>query len=63
MRAILMQMDLEEALLGYYKMLCSWTAEKKQKKDNKVMAHIHLHLLNEILQDVLREKSTTVSWL
>ena len=32
MRAILTQMDLEEALLGSNKMSSSWTAEEKQKK-------------------------------
>ena len=56
-------MDLEEALLGSNKMLSSWTIEEKQKKDNKAMTRIHLHLLNDILQDVLKEKSTIALWL
>ena len=48
---------LEEALLGFDKMSSSWTTEGKQKKDNKVMTWIHLHVSNDILQDVLREKN------
>ena len=49
MRAILMQMDLEEALLASNKMSSSWIEEEKKKKDNKVMTQIHLHLSNDIL--------------
>ena len=58
MQAILTQMDFEEALLGCDKVLSSWTIEEKQKKDNKAMNQIHLLLSNDVLQDVLREKST-----
>ena len=28
--------------------------KKKKKKDNKAMTHIHLHLSNDVLQDVLQ---------
>ena len=44
-------------------MSSSWTTEDKQKKDNKVMTWIHLHLSNDILQDVLREKNIVALWL
>ena len=56
-------MDWEEALLGSNKMSSSWTKEEKKKKDNKAMTQIHLHLSNDILQDVLKEKSTYALWL
>ena len=56
-------MDLEEALLGSNKMSSSRTKEEKKKKDNKAMTQIHLHPPNDILQDVLKEKSTCVLWL
>ena len=49
MRAILMQMDLEEALLAFDKMSSSWIEEEKKKKDNQVMTQIHLYLSNDIL--------------
>ena len=48
-------MDLEDALLGFHKMLSSLTIEEKKKNDNKAMTQIHLHLSNDILQDVLEE--------
>ena len=44
-------------------MSSSWTTEDKQKKDNKVMTWIHLHLSNDILQDALRKKNIGALWL
>ena len=44
-------------------MLASWTKEEKKNKDNKVMTQIHLYLSNDILQDVLKKKSTVALWL
>ena len=35
MRAVLAQMDLDDALLGFDKMPASWTPEEKQCKDHK----------------------------
>ena len=43
-------MDLEEAFLGSDKMSSSWTIEEKQKKDDKAMTHIYVHLSKDILQ-------------
>ena len=63
MRAILAQMDLDDALLGFDKIPLSWTKEEKQCKDRKALSHIHLHLSNQILQDVLKEKTATALWL
>ena len=63
MCVILAQMDLDDALLGFDKMPLSWTKEEKQRKDRKALSHIHLHLSNQILQDVLKEKTATTLWL
>ncbi|CAD6220463.1 unnamed protein product [Miscanthus lutarioriparius] len=58
MRAILAQSsDLDEALDGFRgKGRKSWTAEEK-RKDRKTLSLIHLHLHNDILQEVLQEKT------
>jgi len=40
----------------------SWTEEEK-RKDRKALSHIHLHFSNNILQEVLLEKTTTALWL
>ena len=55
--AMLAQMDLDEALLGLDKMSSSLTKEEKEHKDSKALSQIHLHLSNQILQDVLKEKT------
>lgn len=49
MRAIIAQMDLDDALLGLDQMLTSWTLEEKQRKDRKALTQIHLHMSNQIL--------------
>ena len=58
MRAILAQSsDLDEALDGFGgKGQKSWTAEEK-RKDRKALSLIQLHLHNDILQEVLQEKT------
>ena len=63
MHTMLTQMDLDDALLGLDKMSSSWTEEEKQHKDCKALSHIHLHLSNQILQDVLKEKIVDALWL
>ena len=63
MRVMLMQMDLDDALLGFNKMPSLWTLEKKQRKDQKALSQIHLHLSNQILHDVLKEKTNIALWL
>ena len=63
MRAVLAQMDLEDALLGADKMPSSWTDEQKQRSDRKALSQIHLHLSNQILQDCLKEKTAAALWL
>jgi hypothetical protein len=40
----------------------TWTDEER-RKDRKALAHIHLHLSNNILQEVLEEKTSTALWL
>ena len=57
MHVVLAQMDLDEALLGLDKMSPSLTKEEKERKDRKTLSHIHLHLLNQILQDILNENT------
>jgi len=64
MRAILAQsLDLDEALDGFGgKGQKSWTTEEKQK-DCKALSLIQLHLHNDILQEVLQEKTAAELWL
>jgi hypothetical protein len=64
MRAILAQTsDLDDTLDGFgKKLVSSWTVEEKQK-DRKALSLIQLHLSNNILQEVLQEKSASALWL
>lgn len=65
MRAILSQSDrdLDDALDGFgNKDARTWTDEER-RKDRKALAHIHLHLSNNILQEVLAEKTAAALWL
>ena len=41
-------------------MSSSWMSEEKQHVDQKVISQIDLHLSNQILQDVLKEKATCI---
>ena len=41
----------------------SWTEEEKQRENCKALSHIHLHLSNKILQDILKEKTVIALWL
>ncbi|KAG8478904.1 hypothetical protein CXB51_028750 [Gossypium anomalum] len=62
MQAVLAQMDLEDALLGIDKMPSTLTDEEKKHKDRKALTQLHLHLSNEILQNVMKEKTTAALW-
>ncbi|KAG8472196.1 hypothetical protein CXB51_036507 [Gossypium anomalum] len=62
MQAVLAQMDLEDALLGIDKMPSTLTDEEKKGKDRKALTQFHLHLSNEILQDVMKEKTAAALW-
>ena len=64
MRAILAQAsDLDEALDAFgAKDEKTWTPEEK-RKDRKALSLIQLHLSNNILQEVLDEKSAAALWL
>ena len=55
MRAILTQMELEDAL--FEEMPRRWTDERWSKCNRKALTQIHLHLSNEILRDVHKETS------
>ncbi|KAG8498113.1 hypothetical protein CXB51_007338 [Gossypium anomalum] len=62
MQAVLLQMDLEDALLGIDKMPSILIDKEKRRKDRKALTQLHLHLSNEILQDVMKEKTATALW-
>ena len=63
MHAMLVQMDLDEALLRLDKIPSSFTKEGKECKDCKALSQIHLHLSNQILQDILKKKTAYALWL
>jgi hypothetical protein len=63
MRAVLSQTDLDDALDDFGKKdVKTWT-DKERRKDRKALSHIHLHLSNNILQEVLAEKTSAALWL
>ncbi|KAG8489614.1 hypothetical protein CXB51_017589 [Gossypium anomalum] len=62
MQVVLAQMDLEDALLGIDKMPSTLTDEEKKRKDRKALTQLHLHLSNENLQDVMKEKTVAALW-
>jgi len=63
MRAVLAHPDLDDALDGFNKKDAkTWTDEEK-RKDRKALSLIHLHLSNNILQEVLQEKTAAALWL
>ncbi|KAG8501778.1 hypothetical protein CXB51_004763 [Gossypium anomalum] len=62
MQAVLAQMDLEDALLGIDKMPSTLTNKEKKRKDRKALTQLHLHLSNETLQDVMKEKTAAALW-
>ncbi|WVZ88330.1 hypothetical protein U9M48_034864 [Paspalum notatum var. saurae] len=63
MRAILSQADLDDALDKFgNKASTSWSDEEK-RRDRKALSQIHLHLSNNILQEVLQEKTAAALWL
>ena len=63
MRAVLAHNDLDEALDGFVKLdQRTWSIEEK-RNDRKALSQIHLHLSNNILQEVLQEKSAAALWL
>ncbi|KAG8492474.1 hypothetical protein CXB51_009570 [Gossypium anomalum] len=61
-QAVLAQMDLEDALLGTDKMPLTLTDEEKKSNDRKALTQLHLYLSNEILQDVMKEKTAAALW-
>jgi hypothetical protein len=63
MRAVLSQTDLDDDLDGFRKKdVKTWTDEER-RKDRKALSHIHLHLSNNILQEVQAEKTVVALWL
>ncbi|KAG8479421.1 hypothetical protein CXB51_029920 [Gossypium anomalum] len=62
MQAVLAQMDLEDALLEIDKMPSILTDKEKKRKDRKALTQLHMHLSNEILQDVMKEKTVAALW-
>jgi hypothetical protein len=63
MRAVLAHPNLDEALDGFGgKEPKAWT-EVEKHRDRKALSMIHLHLSNNILQEVLEEKTAAALWL
>jgi hypothetical protein len=56
MQAILAQADLDDALDEFGNKDSKTWSDDEKKKDRKALSHIHLHLSNNILQEVLQEK-------
>lgn len=63
MRAIIAQLHLDDVLLGIDQMPIVWSLEEKQRKDRKIIFHIHLYLSNNISHEVLKDKTTATLWL
>nr|CAD1818064.1 unnamed protein product [Ananas comosus var. bracteatus] len=63
MRAVLTQQGLQKALLGKEKMPDSLTAEQKEEIDDKALTAIQLCLSDEVLREVLDEKTAAGLWL
>ena len=61
LRAILAQMELEDAM--FEEMPRRWTDQRWSKCNRKVLTQIHLHLSNEILRDFCKETSPYKLWL
>ncbi|KAG8473091.1 hypothetical protein CXB51_035032 [Gossypium anomalum] len=61
-QVVLAQMDLKDALLGLDKMPSTLTYKEKKRKDRNALTQLHLHLFNEILQDVMKEKTVAALW-
>ncbi|KAG8483161.1 hypothetical protein CXB51_022138 [Gossypium anomalum] len=59
---VLAQMDLEDALVGVDKMPSTLMEEEEKCKDRNVLTQLHLHLSNEILQDMMKEKTAVALW-
>jgi len=63
MRALLAQTDYDEARDSFGKQrIQDWTNEEK-RRDRKALSQIQLHLHNNILQEVLSEKTAAALWL
>ena len=63
MRAILARSnDLDESLDKFGDKAQSTWSEAEKRKDRKALSLIQLHLSNNILQEVLQEKTTAAIW-
>ena len=63
MHVVLEHMDLDKALIGLDKMSSLLTKEEIEPKDRKALSQIHLHLSNQIMQGILKEKIVDALWL
>ncbi|KAL5854087.1 hypothetical protein ACOSQ4_003889 [Xanthoceras sorbifolium] len=62
MRAILIHNGLHQALLGKDKFPSTMDEAKKQEMNDKALASIQLCLSNEVLREVMQEKTTKDLW-
>jgi hypothetical protein len=63
MRVVLAQADLDDALDKFGNKDSKIWSDDEKKNDRKVLSHIHLHLSNNILQEVLQDKIAAALWL
>ena len=62
MKAILTQNGLHKALVGKEQMPSSWDAEKKAEVEERALSTIQLCLSNEVLREVLDQKTAKDLW-
>ncbi|CAA6659215.1 unnamed protein product [Spirodela intermedia] len=60
MKAVLMQLDLEDAL--FPTIPASWTEDHKKMVNQKALTQIQLHLTNDIIRDVQKETKAHKLW-
>jgi hypothetical protein len=63
MRAVLAHADLDDVLDKFGNKDSKTWSDDEKKKYHKALSHIHLHLSNNILQEVLQEKTAAALWL
>ena len=63
MRAVLSQADLDDALDKFRNKDSKSCSDEEKRRDRKALSQIHLHLSNNILQEVLQEKTAAALWL
>ena len=63
MQALLAQAGYDDALDSFGKQMIQEWADEEKRRDHKALSQIQLHLRNNILQEVLSEKTAAALWL